>query len=54
MVVNKTMGVTAIEITYTPYVSIILAIPDPGSELKVGNQLTSQTIEALRKSMTLK
>lgn len=54
MVVNKTMGVTAIEIPYTPYVSIIIAIPDPGREMKVGDQLTPQTIEALRKSMTLK
>ncbi|XP_077319887.1 serpin A12-like [Lithobates pipiens] len=53
MVENKALGVTVIEIPYSRYLSILLAIPSPGKEEEVGKSLTSPTIEALRKSMTL-
>ncbi|CAI9609332.1 unnamed protein product [Staurois parvus] len=53
MVENKDLGVTLIEMPYSPYLSILLAIPSPGRADDVGKSLTPPTIEALRKSMTL-
>ncbi|KAM5129319.1 serpin A3-6-like [Mantella aurantiaca] len=50
---NTKLGVTLIEIPRNPYTSVLLAIPYPGKEEDVGRNLTSATIEALRKSMTL-
>ncbi|KAM5129266.1 serine protease inhibitor A3K-like [Mantella aurantiaca] len=50
---NTNLGVTLIEIPYSKYVSVLLAIPFQGREEEVGKSLTSATIEALRKSMTL-
>ncbi|XP_072284291.1 serpin A12-like [Pyxicephalus adspersus] len=50
---NKVLGVTLVELPFSQYVSILLAIPAAGKEEELGKSLTAPTIEEMRKSMTL-